>query len=196
MGRQIRYSRARDTSSFVKFTVTPIKDAFLVHMERLEDNRGFFARIWSASEFAAHGLVSQFEQCSVSCNKARGTLRGMHYQISPHVEAKLVRCTRGTVYDVIVDARAGSPTEGVIFGVQLTDHGPTMVYVPEGVAHGFITLTDDSEVSYSISKPYSPEHQAGFRWDDAEVAIKWPLRPVCISERDAHLPSFADRRMP
>lgn len=180
----------------MKFRQTPIDGAMLVEMERLEDQRGYFARTWCADEFAAQGLNPALGQCSVSYNTLRGTLRGMHYQVSPSLEAKLVRCTRGAVHDVIVDARRGSRTEGRFFGLRLAQETPIMVYVPEGVAHGFITLTDNTELSYSISTAYKPEDQAGFRWDDPEVRIEWPLQPFFISSRDAELPSFAGRRIP
>jgi dTDP-4-dehydrorhamnose 3,5-epimerase len=178
------------------FKPTPVHAAALVEMSRLQDERGYFARTWCAEEFARQGLNVGLHQCSVSCNTLRGTLRGMHYQVSPSLEAKLVRCTRGAIYDVIVDARRGSPTEAKFFGVRLSQDSQTMVYVPEGVAHGFITLTDDTEVSYWISAAYNPQDQAGFRWDDAEIGIEWPMQPVRISDRDAELPSFARRRIP
>jgi dTDP-4-dehydrorhamnose 3,5-epimerase len=165
-------------------------------MERLEDERGYFARTWCAGEFAAQGLSPALVQCSISYNKLRGTLRGMHYQASPSVEAKLVRCTRGAVHDVIVDARRGSRTEGKFFGLRIAQETPIMIYVPEGVAHGFITLTDEAELSYSISSGYKPDDQAGFMWDDPDVGIDWPLQPVLLSTRDAELPSFAGRRIP
>jgi dTDP-4-dehydrorhamnose 3,5-epimerase len=165
-------------------------------MESIRDDRGFFARIWCADEFASNGLNMRLEQCSVSFNKVRGTLRGMHYQTSPNMEAKLVRCSKGAAYDVIVDARRGSPTEGKHFCIKMSQDEPTMLYVPEGVAHGFITLADETEMTYMISAPYIAKAQAGFRWDDREVGIKWPLQPVQVSIRDAALPAFACRRIP
>lgn len=177
----------------MKFIETAIRGAYLVRMERFEDPRGFFARTWCAQEFAAHGLTARLEQCSVSYNGKRGTLRGMHYQAAPHREAKLVRCTSGAVYDVIVDARADSPTVGAHAGVELARGADTMLYVPEGVAHGFITLSDDTELSYLISVAYEPGAQRGFRWDDPALGIEWPLAPTRISARDAALPLFASR---
>lgn len=180
----------------MKFRPTPIPQAMVVDMERHEDDRGFFARTWCADELAAHGLNPELKQCSVSYNKLRGTLRGMHYQASPSMEAKLVRCTKGAIFDVIVDARRGSPAEGRFFGLRLAQEGASMMYVPEGVAHGFITLTDDAEVTYNISTAYKSKDQAGFRWDDSEIGIEWPMNPVRISIRDAELPSFARRRIP
>lgn len=180
----------------MKFSATPIGGAFVVDMERVEDERGFFARTWCADELAAHGLDSRLAQCSVSFNRVRGTLRGMHYQTAPEREVKLVRCTRGALYDVIVDARSGSPTEGRFFALELSADMPAMLYVPEGVAHGFITLADATEVAYAISTVYRPQSQAGFRWDDPHVGIPWPLRPMCISRKDRELPGFAERRPP
>jgi dTDP-4-dehydrorhamnose 3,5-epimerase len=178
----------------MRFIETAIRGAFLVQMERIEDERGFFARTWCAEQFAANGLAARLEQCAISYNVKRATLRGMHYQAPPYEEAKLVRCTRGAVYDVIVDARAGSPTAGAHVGVELARHADTMLYVPEGVAHGFITLSDDTELSYLISVPYEPRAQRGFRWDDPALGIEWPLAPTCISARDAALPWFASRQ--
>jgi dTDP-4-dehydrorhamnose 3,5-epimerase len=177
----------------MRFIETAIFGAYLVEMERSEDERGFFARIWCAEEFAARGLTARLTQCSVSYNTKRGTLRGMHYQRPPHAEAKLVRCTVGAVYDVIVDARADSPTLGAHVGVQLAQGAELMLYVPEGVAHGFLTLTDDAELVYLISVAYEPRAQRGFRWDDPALGIKWPLQPSRISQRDASLPLFAAR---
>jgi dTDP-4-dehydrorhamnose 3,5-epimerase len=180
----------------MQFKQTPIDGAVLVEMERLEDDRGYFARTWCADEFAAQGLNPALMQCSVSYNRVRGTLRGMHYQAAPSLEAKLVRCTRGAVHDVIVDARRGSRTEGTFFALSLTPENPTMLYIPEGVAHGFITLTDNAELSYNISTAYKAEDQAGFRWDDPEIGIQWPVQPSRVSTRDAGLPRFALRRFP
>jgi dTDP-4-dehydrorhamnose 3,5-epimerase len=178
----------------MRFMETAIRGAFLVVMERIEDERGFFARTWCAEQFAANGLAARLEQCSASYNAKRGTLRGMHYQAAPHEEAKVVRCTSGAVYDVIVDARADSPTAGVHVGVELARAADTLLYVPQGVAHGFITLADDTELSYLISAPYEPRAQRGFRWDDPALGIRWPLRPTCISARDASLPLFTSRQ--
>lgn len=180
----------------MRFLPTPIGGALIVHIERLEDERGYFGRTSCEHEFGAQGIDAHWAQCSISYNRLRGTLRGMHYQVSPSLESKLVRCTRGAVYDVIVDARPGSPTEGHYFGINLTPDSTAMMYIPEGVAHGFITLADDTELSYSINTCYDSANQAGFRWDDPEIGIAWPLLPVCISVRDAGLPSFGRRRAP
>lgn len=180
----------------MRFDPTPIPGAYVVAMEPAEDERGFFARTWCAEEFAAQGLAARLEQCSISYNERRGTLRGMHYQRAPHLEAKLVRCLRGALYDVIVDARRGSSTEGRFFSVTLDERTPAMLYVPEGVAHGFLTLAHATEVAYAISGAYRPQSQAGFRWDDPQIGIPWPFAPASISPRDERLPAFAERMGP
>jgi dTDP-4-dehydrorhamnose 3,5-epimerase len=179
----------------MRFQETAIQGAFLVTAERIEDERGFFARTWCAEQFAANGLNPRLAQTSVSYNARRATLRGMHYQGAPCEEAKLVRCTSGAVYDVIVDARPDSPTVGAHVAAELAYGADTMLYVPEGVAHGFITLADHTELSYLISVPYEPTAQRGFRWDDPALGIDWPIRPACISTRDASLPAFAARQL-
>lgn len=177
----------------MKFVETPIPGAYVVEFERLEDERGYFARTWCADEFLSLGLRASLAQCSISLNHKRATLRGMHYQQAPHEEAKLVRCTRGAMFDVIVDARPRSSSEGTYFGIHLDAKSSVMLYVPEGVAHGYETLADDTEVSYWISAAYEPTAQRGFRWDDSEVGIRWPIRPECVSQRDAMLPNFRSR---
>ena len=173
------------------FTPTPIAGAYLVDIERLEDERGFFARSYCREEFEARGLVPQMAQCDISFNRRRGTLRGMHYQTKPFEEAKLVRCTSGAVHDVIVDIRPGSATFREHFGVVLSAADRRMLYVPEGVAHGFLTLSDDAEVFYQISEVYSNEHARGFRWNDPAFGIEWPSSPLVISERDSTYPDIA-----
>lgn len=175
----------------MKFFPLPLAGAWLVEPEPVEDERGSYARSWCREEFSRHGLNPNLEQCGVSWNRGRGTLRGMHYQAMPHEEAKLVRCTRGALYDVIVDLRAGSPTWRRWYGVELAAGRLTMLYVPEGFAHGFLTLADDTEVAYQISTAYRPELQRGFRWDDPTVAIVWPQAPAIISARDRGLPLLA-----
>lgn len=173
------------------FTPTNLKGAAVVDLEKREDERGFFARSWCRREFEAHGLNPRLAQCSVSFNLRRGTLRGMHYQARPHEEAKLVRCTRGSLYDVIVDLRPDSPTYKRHFGLALTAENRTMLYVPEGFAHGFLTLEDATEAFYQITEFYAPDDQRGFRWDDPAMAIGWPEKPKFISERDRTYPDFA-----
>lgn len=169
-------------------TETKLQGAYLIELELLKDERGFFARTWSAEEFSEHGLNPKIAQCNTSMNKQKGTLRGMHYQIAPHEEAKLVRCTAGAIYDVIVDLRPDSPTRSQWFGVELTSQNRQMVYVPPGFAHGFQTLVDETEVFYQVSEYYHQESARGVRWDDPAFGIEWPLEVSVISERDrSHL---------
>lgn len=172
------------------FTETALRGAFLVAPEPHTDERGFFARTWSASEFESHALNPRLVQCSVSFNSRKGTLRGMHYQAEPFAEAKLVRCTHGAIHDVIIDLRPGSPTFTRSVGVTLSAKNRLMLYVPEGFAHGFETLADDTEVFYQISEHYSPEHGRGVRWNDPAFAIAWPAEPTVISARDRDYPDF------
>jgi dTDP-4-dehydrorhamnose 3,5-epimerase len=167
---------------------TELGGCYLVDLDRHEDERGFFARTYDAAEFAARGLTSEVSQCSVSYNVDVGTLRGLHYQVEPWAEAKLVRCTRGRIFDVAVDLRPDSPTFAEWTGVELSDESGTGVFIPEGVAHGFLTLEKGSEVAYQISAPFHPEAFRGIRWDDPHLSIDWPAEPRRISERDANLP--------
>lgn len=171
------------------FRETSLSGAFLVEPERIGDERGFFARSWCAEEFARHGLSPRLAQCSVSWNRTAGTLRGLHFQLAPHAESKLVRATRGSIFDVIVDLRPASPTRHRWFAAELDADSGLMMYVPEGFAHGFQTLEDDTEVLYQISVPYHPESSAGLRWDDPALAIAWPATDRrIVSERDLGLP--------
>jgi dTDP-4-dehydrorhamnose 3,5-epimerase len=174
----------------VIFVPTALPDAFVIEPERREDQRGFFARTWCAREFEARGLNPRLVQCSVSFNKRKGTLRGMHYQVAPHQEAKLVRCTMGAIHDVIIDLRPTSPTYKQHVAVRLTAENRRMLYVPEGVAHGFQTLADDTEVFYQMSEFHSPEHARGVRWDDPVFAIAWPPDERIINDRDRGYPDF------
>jgi dTDP-4-dehydrorhamnose 3,5-epimerase len=174
----------------VIFTATKLKGAYLIDIERLPDERGFFARTWCQKDFLAQGLAAEWVQCSISFNARQGTLRGMHYQIKPYEEAKLVRCTLGAIYDVIVDLRQGSSTFGQYISCVLSAKNRKMLYVPEGFAHGFITLEDNTEVSYQMSEFYAPEHSKGFRWNDPLFSIDWPAAIQVISERDRNLPDF------
>jgi len=170
------------------FTESPLAGAYLLDMSRHEDERGFFARSFCADEFAAHGFGGVMRQCSVSYNAAKGTLRGMHFQAPPHDEEKLVRCTAGAIFDVIVDLRSGSPTRRRWFGAELSAANRRSLFIPKGFAHGFISLADASEVFYMISEPYLPEFSRGIRWDDPALGIEWPLAPAVMSARDAAHP--------
>jgi dTDP-4-dehydrorhamnose 3,5-epimerase len=174
----------------MQFQPTKLRGVVVVEPTPSADERGFFARTWCRETFAAHGLSAELSQCSVSFNHRKGTLRGLHYQAAPFEEAKLVRCTHGAIFDVAVDVRAGSPTFGEWVGLELSARNRRMLFVPEGVAHGFMTLEDDSEVFYQISKPYRPEAARGIRWDDPTLAIAWPLAPTVVSERDAAFAAF------
>ena len=178
----------------MKFHETELKGAFIIEPEKRADDRGFFARSWCQKEFEQHGLVPRVVQANISNNKYKATLRGMHYQASPYEETKLVRCTRGAVYDVIIDVRPDSPTYHRWIGVELTASNYKMLYVPEGFAHGFQTLEDDTEVIYQVSQFYTPSAERGIRWNDPLFQIKW-LTPVeTISEKDANWPDFAGNR--
>lgn len=170
------------------FHATKLSGVYVIEPERHADERGFFARTWCQREFADHGLNPHLAQCSLSYNRQRGTLRGLHYQAPPHAEAKLVRATRGAIYDVVVDLRPDSPTQGQWLGVELTSQSGRSLYIPDSCAHGFQTLTDECEVCYQISEFHHPESALGVRWNDPQLAIDWPLPVTVISDRDAHLP--------
>jgi dTDP-4-dehydrorhamnose 3,5-epimerase len=172
------------------FTESPLAGAYIIDMTRVEDDRGFFARAFCTEEFAAHGLAREMSQCSVSFNARKGTLRGLHFQATPHDEEKIVRCTAGAIFDVIVDIRPGSPTQRQWFGTELTADNHRSLYIPKGFAHGFISLADDTEVFYMISTPYVAGSARGFRWSDPAFAIRWPMKPAVISARDAEYPLF------
>lgn len=174
------------------FNKTDVKDAFIIELNKLEDERGFFARSYCAREFKEHGIAPAIVQANVSYNKYKHTLRGMHYQTEPHGEAKLVRCTRGAVYDVIVDVRQNSPTYKKWIGAELSENNYRMLYVPEGFAHGFITLQDETEVNYQVSEFYTPGAEKGIRWDDPLFNIDWPAAPAVISEKDGNWPDFTN----
>jgi len=174
----------------VTFEETRIRGVFEIRLELKHDERGFFARSWCQKEFESHGLNSKLVQCNVSFNTRKGTLRGMHYQAAPYAEAKLIRCTRGAIYDVVVDLRRESPTFTSWIAVLLTAENRNMVYVPEGCAHGFLTLEDGSEVFYQMSEVYMAESARGVRWDDPAFQIKWPGKVNMISERDRCYPDF------
>jgi dTDP-4-dehydrorhamnose 3,5-epimerase len=174
----------------VKFTAAPIAGAFVVDIERMDDGRGFFARTFCRDEFAARGLRSSFVQCNLSSNPRKGTLRGMHLQAKPHEEAKLVCCTRGAVYDVIVDLRRESPTFRQWAAFELSAQNRRMLYVPEGLAHGFQALEDYTDLFYLMSESYQEDLARGVRWNDPAFAIRWPLSAPILSQRDATYPDF------
>ncbi len=178
----------------MKFVPTPLTGAFVVELEPIEDERGFFARSFCQNEFRARGLDPVVAQCNVSLNRNRGTLRGLHYQAPPHEEAKLVRCIRGAIWDVIVDLREGLPTRWKSFSTELTADNRRALYVPRGFAHGFQTLADDSEVLYQISEFYHPESSRGLRWDDPALGIRWPLPEPVVSARDRAYPLLAPQQ--
>lgn len=175
----------------MQFCETKLPGVFLVRIEPRCDDRGFFARTWCCREFAAHGLNPALVQCSISVNTRRGTLRGVHYQAAPHQEAKLVRCTKGAIYDVIVDLRESSPTFKQWIGAELTAANHDMLYIPEGCGHGFLTFEDDTEVFYQISQFYEEKAARGVRWNDPAFGIEWPAPVQVISDRDAQYPSFS-----
>jgi dTDP-4-dehydrorhamnose 3,5-epimerase len=175
----------------VIFIETELAGAFVIDLERREDERGFFARAWCAEEFTDHGLSPRLVQANLSFNRHEGTIRGMHYQVEPHAEAKLVRCTRGGVYDVIVDLRPDSQTFKRWIGVELTDENRRAIYVPEGFAHGYQTLTPEAETYYQVSESYAPDAERGVRWDDPAFGIEWPnpSNPI-LSDKDRTWPDF------
>ncbi len=173
------------------FHETKIKNVFIIEPELIKDERGFFARMWCAKEFENHGLNPNLSQISVAFNSKKHTLRGMHYQQEPHEEAKLVRCTSGSIYDVVVDLRVNSKTFKEWLSIELSANSHKMIYVPEGCAHGYITLEDNTEVIYQMSTFYSPNHYAGIRWNDPTFNISWPFcENLIISEKDKSYPDF------
>lgn len=172
----------------MRYTETILPGVLLVDLERHEDERGFFARLWCRDELIEHGLNSQLAQCSVSNNRRKGTLRGMHYQAEPHPETKFVQCIRGIIYDVALDLRPGSPTFRQWFAAELSADNRRMLYLPEGCAHGFQTLTDDCDVLYLISSTFHPDLARGVRWNDPAFGIHWPLPVSAMSARDRDYP--------
>jgi dTDP-4-dehydrorhamnose 3,5-epimerase len=175
----------------VIFSETALKGSYLITLEKKCDERGFFARSWCEKEFAAYNLMTRTVQCNVSFNKTKGILRGLHYQAAPFQEAKLIRCTQGSIYDVVVDLRPESPSFRRHIGEILTSREHKMLYVPEGFAHGFQTLEDGTEVFYQMSQFYSPEHARGIRWNDPAFSIQWPIAEPIMVERDRNYPDFA-----
>ena len=171
------------------FRETALPGVFIIEPERREDRRGFFARTWCEEEFADHGLNPRLVQCSVSLNVLRGTLRGMHYQAPPHAEAKLIRCTGGAIWDVALDLRPDSPAFRRYVGAELSAENHLALYIPEGVAHGFQTLDDNTEVLYQMSAAYAPDAARGVRYDDPAFGIRWPIPEPILLDRDRNYPS-------
>lgn len=186
----MRGAHPRGGNPGVIFRPTTLSGAFVIEPEKHEDERGFFARSFCKTEFEAHALNPQTVQCNISFNRRKGTLRGMHYQIAPFAEAKLVRCTAGAIYDVIIDLRPGSATYKQHFGETLSAENYKMLYIPEGFAHGFQTLQDNSEVFYQMSEFYSPEHSRGVRYNDPTFGIAWPIGDPIILGRDRGYTDF------
>jgi len=175
------------------FHETKLKGVFEIHIEPNTDDRGFFARSWCQKEFEDHGLNPRLVQCNISRNARKGTLRGMHYQAEPNPEAKLVRCTAGSIYDVALDIRPNSPTFGQWFGTVLTAENHHMLFIPNGCAHGLLTLEDNTEIFYQMSEFYHPELSRGVRWNDPAFKIAWPAAVEVISDRDRAYPDFEIR---
>jgi dTDP-4-dehydrorhamnose 3,5-epimerase len=174
----------------MKFIPVPLVDAYLIELECKSDERGFFARVFCEHEFQGAGLETRIRQINNSLSAKKGTLRGMHYQLAPSSEEKVVRCVSGALYDVIADLRPDSPTFGKWFGAELSASNRTMMYVPRGFAHGFLTLTDNVEVLYLVSAFHSPADERGLRFDDPWLAIEWPSEPIVVSQKDSAWPPF------
>ena len=189
-GEHLKYGTWKGAVLIVKFVEASIAGVFEIHLEPNFDERGFFARSWCEREFANHGLESKLVQCSVSQNRCEGTLRGIHYQALPFAETKLVRCTAGAVYDVVLDLRKNSPSFKQWFGTVLSADNHKSLYIPEGCGHGFLTLEDESEVFYQMSEFYHPECARGVRWNDPSFQIRWPGEIEVVSERDRTYPDF------
>jgi dTDP-4-dehydrorhamnose 3,5-epimerase len=174
----------------MKFHASTIRGAYTIEPERRGDDRGFFARVFCQNEFSAAGLTSEFVQMNNSLSAKKGTLRGLHYQLPPKAEVKIVRCVRGALWDVILDLRPASLTFGKSFGAELSAENRLMMYVPQGFAHAILTLTDDVEALYLVSEYYSPNQERGVRWNDAKFKVSWPIQPIELSAKDANWPDF------
>lgn len=177
----------------MKFVETPLKDSFLIELEKHGDERGFFARTFCKKEFAEVGLDNEIVQINNSFSKDKATLRGIHYQLAPKAETKIVRCIKGGLWDVIVDLRPESPTFLGWYGIELNEENRKMMFVPKGFGHGFITLTDNTETLYLVTEFYSPELERGLRWDDSRIGIEWPLTPKIISDKDNNHHDFNEK---
>lgn len=179
----------------MRFDATPLAGAYLIAIAKIGDERGFFGRSWCRREMADNDLDSEIAQINTSFSRNRGTLRGLHFQIAPHRESKLVRCTRGAIFDVIVDLRPESPTFRQWFGAELTADNHLALYSPKGFAQGFITLQDDTEITYLASDPYAPGKDRGVRWNDPQFDIRWPLQPTVMSDKDRQWPDFTPEEL-
>jgi len=174
----------------MRFESTPLSGVFVIHLDKRGDERGFFARVFCKEEFAKQGLVTGFVQVKNSRSAEVGTLRGMHYQLGEHAETKVVRCIGGVLYDQVLDIRPESETFGESFGLELSAENRTMLYVPKGFAHGFLTLSEGAEILYFVDAFYSPEFERGIRWNDPRFGLEWPMEPKVVSERDQGHPDF------
>jgi len=190
MGRKICNSNTGGKNFSLIFIKTELEGAYIVELEKIEDERGFFSRSWDKKKFQELNLNPSLVQCNVSFNKLKGTLRGMHFQAQPYEEARLVRCTRGSIFDVIIDLRKKSNTFKRWLGIELSEHNYNMLYVPEGFAHGFQTLEDNTEVFYQMSEEYMPEYTRGVKWNDESFQIKWPIKPTVVSQKDMSYTAF------
>jgi len=176
----------------LQFKETKLSGAYIIDLDTIKDERGFFARAWCQKEFEENGLKSNIAQCNLSFNHKKGTLRGMHYQVKPYEEVKMVRCTQGKILDVIIDLRKDSPTYKEWIGVELSADNNRMLYVPEGFAHGYQTLEDNSVVYYQVTEFYQPGSERGIRWNDPAFSIEWPLEVFVISEKDNSHPDYTE----
>jgi dTDP-4-dehydrorhamnose 3,5-epimerase len=184
MGRKVCHSYSRGENSLMLFTETKLKGSFIIEIEKLEDERGFFARSWDRKEFEIRGLNPNLVQCNISFNSKKGILRGMHFQNEPFEETKLVRCTKGKIFDVIVDLRNNSPSKNDWFGIELSELNHKMLYIPEGFAHGFQTLEENSEIFYQMSQEFMEKYATGIKWDSKDFKISWPILPPILSKKD------------
>jgi dTDP-4-dehydrorhamnose 3,5-epimerase len=172
------------------FTETPLKGAYVIELKKIGDDRGFFARTFCKNEFSGHGLNNEIVQINNSLSADKGTLRGMHYQLPPKAEDKIVRCIKGSLFDAIIDIRPDSETFGKWFGIELSAENRKMLFVPKGFAHGFITLEDNTEAFYLVTEFYGPDYERGIRWNDPKFNIDWPIDPIIISDKDQNHPDF------
>jgi dTDP-4-dehydrorhamnose 3,5-epimerase len=184
MGRKICCAHTRGENYLMLFTETKLKGSYIIEIEKIEDERGFFARSWDKKEFEIRELNPNLVQCDISFNSKKGILRGMHYQKEPFEEAKLVRCTKGRIFDVIVDLRKDSPSKNDWYGIELSQSNHKMIYVPKGFAHGFQTLEENSEVFYQMSQEYMEKHATGKKWNSKDFKISWPILPPILSKKD------------